>query len=61
MRDAKRIYPFCMKLISLWLKHPDLRFFQLTSLIADALGHTDWAYNAEEAEIEKALDKLLEE
>lgn len=29
MRDPERIYGFCMELIDIWFKAPDLRFNQL--------------------------------
>ncbi len=33
MRDPKRIKPFLELVETLWLQHPDLRFFQLLHMI----------------------------
>lgn len=60
-RDRARISPFTGKLMTLWLKYQDLRFFQLVSIIElelKSMGFTD-GFNAEEDTITKAIDKLI--
>ena len=61
MRDEKRIYPFTYKLTQYWLRHPDLRFGQIVSIIENQLGSGRDIFYAEEKELSKILDKLLTE
>ena len=61
MRDKKRIYPFTYKLTQYWLKHPYLRFGQVVSIIGNQLGNGRDIFYAEEKELSKILDKLINE
>jgi hypothetical protein len=62
-RDAARIGPFTGKFAQLWLKHPDLRFFQVVSVIETRLRQKGWAdgFYAEEPTILGVIEELLNE
>lgn len=55
MRDIKRIDPFVNKLAELWKLHPDLRFYQLISLIGDISDN----FYKEDADILKKIEELI--
>lgn len=56
MRDPSRIEKCCDLFRRLWKKYPDLRFGQLTSIIADRT-NTPWFY-LEDDQLEMLLKEL---
>jgi len=60
MRELKRIERILHKIGLIWMKSPDMRFFQL--LINRAgLEDTFSAWNTEDDDIEKRLDESIKE
>lgn len=61
MRDANRIYPFCIQFAELWAKHPDLRFGQIVSNVAryTQMKYRKDAFFLEEDEIMDIIKKML--
>lgn len=58
MRDPNRIKPFLDKLYELWILHSDLRFNQLVRFIES---NDEIAFNKEEPETLKVIEKLIDE
>jgi hypothetical protein len=55
MRDIKRIDPFLNQVAKLWKLHPDLRFYQIISLIGDIREN----FYTEEPDILKLIENLI--
>jgi hypothetical protein len=56
MRDKKRIKPFLKELEELWKENPDMRFFQLITMVMQYLPPCDPFY-CEESDWKRAFEK----
>ena len=62
MRDPKRIIRTLAKIMEVWTKYPDMRFFQLQSFILGQVENPPQDYFfLEDDKYEKTLDKILSE
>ena len=59
MRDKNRIYGFIMKLFTLWIRYPDLRFGQLVADIA-AYGEYNDLFYVEDDELQAVIEQMLD-
>lgn len=65
MRDPARIYRVMFKIETLWVKHPDLRFFQFMTWLKWSMIKENYIdidpFSLEDDILEKILDKMLNE